>query len=154
MKKILSLIASLAIVLTLGITPVLAQEVTTTEVNKFELVDMSVVETGTYRVIATDNEFGGFITIEDNKGNLVDFVIVSESTYGYIFIDSAFNDLSYSFNNVTIELVGMKDLRVSGKHIFSFADGRDYDPIVDGEYTPKVIDLNKYTEEQIRADFS
>lgn len=152
MKKIFSFIVSLAMIATMGITPVLAQEVT--EVSKFELTDMSVVETGTYRVTATDKEFGGFIIIEDNQGNLTDFTIVSESVYGYIFIDSAFNDLSYSFNNVTFELVDTKDLGVTGKHIYSFADGRDYDPIVDGEYVPKVIDLNTYTDEQIRAEFS
>lgn len=160
MKKIFSFIMSLAMLATMGITPVLAQEVTptlaqeVTEVSKFELTDMSLVETGTYRVTATDNEFGGFIVIEDTQGNLTDFVVTSESVYGYIFIDSAFNALSYSFNNVTFELVDTKDLGVSGKHIYSFADGRDYDPIVDGEYVPKVVDLDTYTDEQIRAEFS
>lgn len=150
MKKIFSLILSLAMIATMGITPVLAQEVAPTEATKFELVDMSVVETGTYRVTITDKESGGFITVEDNQGELVDWVIIAASSYGYIFIDSAFNDVSYSFYNVTFELVDTKDLGVSRLHIYSFSNGRDYDPIIDGEYVPK----DTYTEEQILADFS
>ena len=122
MKKILSLIASLAIVATMGITPVMATTVEKpVETSKFELIDMSTVEPGTYRVTATDKNYGGFVVIEDNQGDLADFVVVSESAYGYIYIGSAFNDLSYSFNNVTFELVDTKDLGVTGKHIYSFA---------------------------------
>ncbi|WP_324823513.1 hypothetical protein [Sinanaerobacter sp. ZZT-01] len=153
MKKIFSLVLSLAMIASLGITPVLAQEVTPKETNRFELVDMSIVETGTYRVTATDKP-GGYLIIEDNQGNLVDFVIAIESTYGYIFIDSAFKGLSYTYYNVNLELVDTKDLGVSGKHIYTHAGVRDYDPIIDGEYIPKITDLSTYTDEQVLAEFN
>lgn len=154
MKKILSLIASLALIATMGITPVLAQVDKPVETSKFELIDISTVEPGTYRVIATDKTYGGFVVIEDNQGNLADFVVVSEPAYGYIYIGSDFSDVSYTFNNVTLELIDTKDLGVSGKHIYSFSNGRDYDPIVDGEYIPKVIDLSTWSDEQIRTEFN
>lgn len=128
MKKLsVMLIVLFAIIYSLGVIPAYAAE----------LEDVSVLETGTYRVSVTDpnKEDMGFFRAEKD-GDLKDFVIIAGESYGYIYFDSSYQNLTYNFRNIDLELVSKEDLGVSGYHVFDFSGQRDYDPVIDGEYTP------------------
>ena len=128
MKKLsVMLITLFAIIYSLGVVPAYAAE----------LEDVSILETGTYRVSVADldKEDMGFFTIETD-GELKDFVIIAGESYGYIYFDSNYQNLTYNFRNVDLELVSKEDLGVSGYHVYDFGSQRDYDPVIDGDYTP------------------
>lgn len=128
MKKLSVMVIALFVVIySLGVVPAYAAE----------LEDVSILETGTYRVSVADidKEEMGFFRIEKDD-ELKDFVIIAGESYGYIYFDTSYQNLTYNFRNVDLELVSKEDLGVSGYHVFDFCGQRDYDPIIDGEYTP------------------
>lgn len=127
MKKLsVMLIALFAIIYSLGVVPAYAAE----------LEDVSVLETGTYRVNVSNKEDMGFFLIESDSEELKDFVIMTGEDYGYIYFDSTFQNLTYDFRNVDLELVSKEDLGISGYHVYNLCGQRDYDPVIDKEYTP------------------
>lgn len=128
MKKLNVMVIALFIVIScLGVVPAYAAE----------LEDVSVLETGTYRVSVADidKEEMGFFRIEKDD-ELKDFVIIAGESYGYVYFDASYQNLTYNFRNVDLKLVSKEDLGVSGYHVFDFSGQRDYDPVIDGEYIP------------------
>ena len=129
MKKLSVMLIALFIAIScLGVSPAYAAE----------LEDVSVLETGTYRVSVADlnKENMGFFLIESDSEELKDFVIMTGEDYGYIYFDSTFQNLTYDFRNVDLELVSKEDLGISGYHVYNLCGQRDYDPVIDKEYTP------------------
>ena len=138
MKKISVLCAVLAMVMSLSVFSICYAMETTTVSNQVvsetvRLEDISVLETGTYKVTVSDGEEMGFFVIYDKDDEVQDYVIIMENDYGYIYFNADYTEgCTYSFKSVDVELVSKEDLGVSSYHVFEIVEGkRDFDPILD-----------------------
>lgn len=149
MKKISVMGLVLAIVLSLNVLSVMGAAV---EVSQ-PLQDVSVLETGTYRITVADDKNIGFFVMNDTNGDTVDYVIVQENDYGYIYFSKEYKGYSYDIKDVNYELVSTEDLGVSGYHVFELVEGdRDFDPVLDTE--DNTVYVKDLTAEDMEVMFS
>ena len=149
MKKMSVIGLVLALVLSLNVLSVMGAVILE---SSQPLQDVSVLQTGTYKISVSEGKEIGFFVVNDENGNAVDYVIIQDNDYGYIYFDNSFKGYSYDFKDVDYEWISEQDLGVSGYHVFELVEGdRDFDPVIDTDNTVYVQDL---TAEEMEAMFS
>ena len=163
MKKIsvMSMVLAVVMSLSLCVGVCFAAEDLSKEMNQVVsetvvLQDISVLETGTYRVRVAEGYDLGYFVIYDKNDEAKDYVIIVDNDYGYIYFNADYTEgYSYDFKGVSVEFVTEEDLGVSSYHVFELVEGdRDYDPVIDGEYVPPVVNLDELSIEELEAILS
>lgn len=151
MKKISVMGLVLALVLSLNVFGVMGDVM---DVSNHSW-NVSVIETGTYKVTVSEGKDTGFFLIHDENGEITDYVIIQGNDYGYIYYSNDSEGYTYAIQNVNSELVSTEDLGVSGYHVFEIVEGeRGFDPLIDEDKESAVVDCSNLSEEELALMFS